>query len=123
MQTDPFKCAKGGSFMKVTKGRWAFLILSVIIPLLYLSMFLPVWNGKELLLTNSGALGTALFIFQCICLAFAFLRLCWNKIRNKDGWLNVAAACFFIISLVITLFVGYFFVLELFNVPWFPAQR
>ena len=109
--------------MKTTKGRWAFLILSAIIPLLYLSMFLPVWSGKELLLTNAGALGTALFVFQCICLAFALLRLCRGEIRHSDGRLNVVAACFFILSLVITLFVGYFFVLELLNVPWFPAQR
>ena len=108
----------------ITRSRFVFLILSIVIPLLYLSMYLPIWGGKELLLENSGALGIVLFAFQCLCIVFATVRLCFDKMRNSDRCLvTLASTFFFIASLVITVLVGYFFVLELLNVPWFPAQR
>lgn len=110
--------------MKTTRGHWVFPILSLVVPLLYLSMYLPIWNGKDLLLTNSGTPGIVLFIFQCISLVFAVLRLCFTKLRNEDScFLTLVSASLFIASLVLTLFTGFFFMLELFNVPWFPAQR
>ena len=110
--------------MKTTTGRWIFLTLFLIVPLLYLSMYFPIWNGKALLLANSGKPGIIVFVFQCICLVFAILCLCFDKLRNGDSCLlTLMTAFFFIGSLALTLFVGYFFVLELFGVPWFPAQR
>ena len=114
----------GGDFVKTTTGQWIFLILSLIVPLIYLSMYLPIWNGKELLLANSGTPGIVIFVFQCICIVFAILCLCFDKIRNGDSCLlTLASAFFFIASLALTLLTGFFFILELFGVPWFPAQR
>jgi hypothetical protein len=110
--------------MKTTTGGWIFLILSIFVPLLYLSMYFPFWNGKELLLANSGKLGIILFVFQCIWLVFATLRLCFAQLRNEDSCLLTSVfAFFFVCSLTLTCFVGFFFILELFNIPWFPAQR
>ena len=115
---------KGGTFMKATTERWIFLILSVIVPLFYFSMYFPIWNGRELLLVNSGKLGIIFFVYQCTCLVFAILRLSFSKLRNTDSCLlTLLRAFFFITSLALTLFVGYFFALELLGVPWFPAQR
>ena len=110
--------------MKTSTGRWIFSILFLIIPLIYLSMYFPIWNGKELLLAHSGTPGIVLFIFQCICLLFAILHLCFAKLRNSDSCLlTLVAAFFFIASLVLTCFFGYFFLLEYLGIPWFPAQR
>lgn len=111
--------------MKITTiGRWIFLILSLIVPFLYLSMYFPVWNGKELLLVNSGTLGIVLFVFQCVSLLFAILCLCFAKLRNSDSCLLfLVEAIFFIASLAITGFCWFFFIMELLNVPWFPAQQ
>jgi len=109
--------------MKKTTGCLIFSILSLIVPLVYLSMYLPVWNGKELILANSGP-GIVFFSFQCICLMFAVVCLCFEKIRNSDGCLLIFISAFlFAASLLLTLFTGFFFVLELLSVPWFPAQR
>lgn len=118
-------CLNGGIFAKTTTiGRWIFLILSLIVPFLYLSMYFPVWNGKELLLVNSGTLGIVLFVFQCVSLLFAILCLCFAKLRNSDSCLlSLFEAIFFVASLAITCFCWFFFIWELLNVPWFPAQR
>ncbi len=117
-------CLNGWLFVKtMTIGRWIFLILSLIVPLLYLSMCFPIWNGKELLLANSGTLGIVLFVFQLVILLFAILCLCFAKFRNSDSCLLFSIeAIFFIASLAITCFCWFFFILELFNVPWFPSQ-
>ena len=111
--------------MKKITGRWIFWIMSLILSLIYLSMYLPIWNGKELLLTNLGTLlELYFFVFQCICIVFAILCLCFDKTRNGDSCLlTLVSAFFFITSLALTLFVGFFFILELFGVLWFPAQR
>lgn len=110
--------------MKTTIGRWIFLILSLIAPLLYLSMYFPIWNGKERAFANADIFSAVLIIFQCLCLLLALLRLCFVKLRNIDSCLLTCALDFVaVISITLTCFTGFFFVLELFNVPWFPAQR
>lgn len=110
--------------MKTSKEQCIVAILSILAPLLYLSMYLPIWGGKELLLANSGKPGIILFVFQCICLVIAILRLCLAKVRDSDSCLLTSVLAFFMVSsLVITCFFGFFFMLELFNVPWFPAQE
>ena len=108
--------------MKTTMGNWVVLILSLISPLLYLSMYLPIWNGKGLSL--EGAFPIILFVFQCICFILALLQLLFVNLRNTDSCLlnfNFVFCSFS--SLVLTCFFGFFFILELFNIPWFPAQR
>ena len=110
--------------MKATTSRWIIIVLSIIAPLLYLSMYCPIWNGKELYLAKSGTFGIILFIFQCICLVFAIVHLCFTKLRNSDSCLLTPVTMFlFIASLTLTCFYGFFFMLELFNIPWFPPQQ
>jgi len=102
--------------MKTSMGRWIFLILSLIFPLLYLTMGFSIRNGIEV--TDYD------LIFQCICLVLAILRLCFVKFRKCDyGLLTFVLDCIVIISIGLTCFGGFFFMLELFHVPWFPAQR
>ena len=108
--------------MKTTPDQWIFLILSLISPLLWLSMYLPIWNGKELSL--EGVFPIGLFIFQCICLAFAVLQILFANFRNSNSCLlNTVFFFSSLSSLVLTCFFGFLFILELFNIPWFPAQR
>lgn len=110
--------------MKTTIGHWIFLILSIIFPLFYLSMYLPIWSGKELSLANAGVFPIAIFAFQCICLAAAVIQVLFVKLRNTDNCVVFLVFCFFFIaSVAFTCFTGYFFIMELLNIPWFPAQR
>ena len=108
--------------MKKISGQGIILFLSIIAPSLYILMYLPLWNGKELLLY--GVLPTILFVFQCISLGLAILQLLFVKLRNSDSCLlTLVFSLFFISSLLLTCFVGFIFTLELFNIQWFPAQR
>lgn len=108
--------------MKATPDQWIFLILSLISPLLWLSMYLPIWNGKELSLEGMFPIG--LFVFQCICLAFAVLQILFANFRNSNSCLlNTVFFFSSLSSLVLTCFFGFLFILELFNIRWFPAQR
>ena len=103
--------------MKMTVGQRIFLILSLIIPLLYLSMYLPIWNGKEISLTNAGMGPLIPFIFQCICLVLAILQILFANFRNTDNCLLTFVIFFFLVcSLWITLVIGSLFILELFNI-------
>lgn len=108
--------------MKTTPGQWIYLIVSLISPLLWLSMYLPIWNGKEILL--EGVFPIGLFVFQCICLVLAVLQLLFEKCRNSNSCLlNTVFFVSSLSSLVLTCFYGFLFVLVLFDIPWFPAQR
>ena len=109
---------------KTTKGQWVFLILSLIVPLIYFTMYLPIWDGNHLVLANSGVPGIVFFVTQCVCLAFAILNLCFRKLRNCDSCLLTSIGIFLLVtSVFLALFTGFFFALELFGIPWFPAQR
>ena len=107
--------------MKRISGQGIILFLSIISPLLFLSMFLPIWNGKELEL--EGVLATILFVSQCISLVLAILQLLFVKLRNSDSCLlTLVFGLFFISSLLLTCFYGFLFILILLDIPWFPAQ-
>lgn len=96
-----------------------FAILSLIAPLLYLAMYLPVWNGSELIMSSPLTVGLA--VFQLFCAAAALLRLI---LRSKIG--RFVAALFHTlsaISVILTCFFGFFFVLTLLGIPWFPSQN
>ena len=107
--------------MKRISGQGIILFLSIIAPLLYIFMYLPIWNGKELELEGVAII---LFVSQCISLVLALLQLLSAKLRNSDSCsLTLVLGLFFISSLLLTCFVGFIFTLELFNIQWFPAQR
>lgn len=97
--------------MKTTTGNWVVLILSLISPLLYLSMYLPIWNGIEISLANAGVPAIILFVFQCICLALAILQLLFVNLRNTDSCLLASIFLFCsVTSLVLTCYFGFVFV-------------
>jgi len=121
-QFDKTEFDEGRISMKRISGQGIILFLSIISPLLFLSMFLPIWNGKELEL--EGVVAIILFVFQCISLVLALLQVLSAKLRNSDSCLLMLVfGLFFISSLLLTCFVGLLFILELFGIPWFPAQR
>lgn len=104
-----------------TTGRKIFSILAFLSPLLYLLMYCPIWNGNEL--TVSSTLTTVLFIFQCLCLVYAMVRLFLERYLKKYGGQIVFVLDFApVFSILLTCFFGFFFVLELLGILWFPAQ-
>ncbi len=109
---------------KIITGRRVFLILSAISPLIYILMYLPIWHGKELNLSN-GALILTFFIFQCISFLLALLRLYFDFAapERENVIISFILDCVTVISVIITCFAGYFFTLNLFDFPVMPAQR
>ena len=108
--------------MKRISGQGIILFLSIIAPILFIFMYLPIWNGKEISLEN-GVLAIVLFVFQCIALVLAILQLLFVKLRNSDSCLlSLVFGLFFISSLLLTCFYGFLFILILLDIPWFPAQ-
>lgn len=108
----------------VTIGMRIFFIISICVPLLYFLMYLPIWNGKEFYLTERNLFPTVIFVIQCLAFVFSSMHFAFYLFRKKCS--NVISAISFLLtvfSAVILCFVGYFFVMELFGVPWFPAQR
>ena len=108
--------------MKRISGQSIILFLSIIAPSLYILMYLPIWNGKEFLLNDVWP--NIAFLFQCISIVLAILQLLFVKLRNSDSCLlTLVFGSFFVGSLLLMCLGGYIFTLELFNIPWFPAQR
>ena len=104
--------------MKITAGQWIFLILSLLFPLLFLSMYLPIWNGKEILLENVFSIG--LFVFQCICLVLAVLQILFADFRNSNTCLlNIVFLFSSLCSLILTCYFGFFFLWANYR-TWFP---
>jgi len=107
--------------MKELAKRKFFLLISIIAPALFLLTFLPIWNGKEIIL--SGVIVTALFVFQCVCVILAAVRLILDiTSKNVSGTASVIFTGFAVCSIILTCFYCSIFMLELLNIPWFPAQ-
>ena len=103
-------------------GRKGFSILAFLSPVLYLLMYCPIWNGKELTVTST--LTTILFVFQCVCLVYVATRLFLEIVlKRRGGQLTFVFDIAPVISILLTCFYGFIFVLELMGIPWFPAQR
>lgn len=94
-------------------------ILAVIFPLLYGTMYLQIWNGRELRIYNQ----TCLFIlfFQGICLAAAVLRAIklFFGLEIKLGYFY-NLMCF--LSGAVLLLVGTFFWERMLDIPLFPPK-
>ena len=109
---------------KPTIGQWVGRVLSLLPPMLYLAMYLPIWKGKQLYLTGDSLLVIALFVLQCAALissltGFIFLL----RKKESSGTLSVISFLLTFASVLFLCFVGFFFVLELCGVPWFLAQQ
>lgn len=106
--------------MKKITAQW-FLLVSIIAPLLYLLMYFPIWNGKELLLSDT--ITTALFVFQCVSAILATVHLFLHiTTKRVCGTISVIFTCVAVLSIILTCFYCSIFMLELLNIPWFPAQ-
>lgn len=112
---------RGDMFMnRFTSGELAYMILSVAAPAFYIMLYLPIWQGRQLTFTTTVIV---LFAFQCFCAALALSRMVM-LLCDKSLPFAFEALCFvlFLISTLLTCFVGLIFTLELFNIPWFPQQ-
>ncbi len=103
-------------------GRLTFGIISLLIPLLHISVYLPIWGGEQLLL-HSGFVVT-LFIFQLLFAAFAVFRIVSILCNHPlPAVMETVFGLGFFISAALTCFVLSIFLLEYFDIPWFPQQR
>ena len=112
---------RGDMFMKrFTSGELAYMILSVAAPAFYILLYLPIWQGRQLILGSTTVI--VLFAFQCFCAVLALSRIVL-LLCDKSLPFAFEALCFvlFLFSALLTCFVGLIFTLELFNIPWFPA--
>jgi len=107
---------------KPTKGEWVYLILSLCSPLLYFVMCLP-WNG-EVYFIGDDPLSIVVFVLQCLVLIAAVTQMILRLMKKENSCLLCGASCLLtVLSFSILCFFGFFFLLELLGIPWFPAQR
>lgn len=106
---------------KPTKGEWLYLILSLCPPLLYFAMCLP-WTGEVYLIVDDP-LSIIILVMQCLALITSVTQLIL-RLRNRECscLLSVISCLLTVLSFAFVCFAGFFFVLELLNIPWFPAQ-
>lgn len=101
--------------------RYLYSCIRILIPLLYLVMYLPIWNGKHLILDLNLVI-MSLFLFQCSALFHAILMMIYT-VKRKEPSTDT-----FIISIIMTaistvflLFAGYVFCLNLLGLPIMPT--
>ena len=105
--------------MNKNKSNLTFPIISILIPLIYFSMYLPIWDSKELHLSSNIVVIT-FFVLQCSALLAALLRLTF-EIYNKEYSILLIVPT--IISILILCFVGYVFILNLYEIPIMPQPK
>lgn len=109
---------------KATIGIWIFHIVSLCSPLLFLLMHVPIWDGKEILLTSEFPLSIILFVMQCLALVSALVQLLFHLQRKEYPYLlSILGYALTVFSVISLCLFGYFFVLNLGNVPLIPPQR
>ena len=98
-----------------------FAAVSLVFPLLYILMYIPVWGSYTLTLSSGAVI--VLFVFQLVAACLAALRmvllLCHRSLTAISANIFDIIA---VLSILLTCFVGFFFTLELLGIPWFPAQ-
>ena len=106
---------------KTTKGEWVYLILSVCSPLLFFVMCLP-WDG-EVNLINANVFSITIFAIQCLALITSVTQLIFHLMQKTCSCMFCAVSCLLtVLSFALVSFVGFFFLLEMLGIPWFPAQ-
>lgn len=107
---------------KPTKSEWVYLILSLCSPLLYFALCLP-WNGEGYFI-DANLFSIAVLIMQCLALIVSVTQLILRLLKKEYSCLLCIASCLLtVLSFSFLCFFGFFFVLELLGVPWFPAQQ
>ncbi|MCM1006717.1 MAG: hypothetical protein NC485_02115 [Ruminococcus flavefaciens] len=105
---------------QINYSRKIISVISMLFPLLYTLMYLPIWNGNNLEIYNNFTL--VLFIIQVI--AFALAAINSYNIIFKRRLLHQST---FIVSMIISVlllgFVCIFFVENLMGIPPIPPQQ
>lgn len=91
--------------------------ISFIIPLLYYSMFLPIWNGKEFQINTIVIVN----IIQIVAFILAVINLYLVFIKKKKSN-QIVFTVFTVISAFLLCFFGFFFVENLMGIPPIPPQ-
>jgi len=97
-------------------------ILGIIPSLGYLLLYVPIWNGKHLVLYNHiFVLSVFLFMATCFLLGTVGIIACFADAKNKFfKYLPLISG---ILSVPVFLFVVYVFTLEFLGIPVIPAQN
>lgn len=101
-------------------GRKIKYITSLIVPLIYGAMYVPVWHGNELVICNIISL--LFLIIQAICFVLAIINL-HGIFRGKKILSPVICNFAMLISVTLFCFAGIFFVEQLAGAPVFPPQN
>ena len=101
----------------IKKSTKIVAFLSLLAPILYLTMYLPIWDGKEL---PQRSLNIADYI-QIISFILALIDIYLLFFKKKNIKQTVFIISFFI-STALLLFFGIFFVENLMGIPPFPPQ-
>ena len=84
-------------------------------------MYLPIWNGKHLILDFNPII-MSLFLFQC-CALFHAIEMMIYTVKRKEPSTDtfIVSIIMTTISTILLLFVGYFFCLILLGLPIMPT--
>ena len=101
--------------------RYLYSCIRILIPLSYLVMYLPIWNGKHLIL-DLNLIIMPLFLFQCTALFHAIEMMIYTVKRKEPSTDTfIVSIIMTTISTVLLLFVGYVFCLNLLGLPIMPT--
>lgn len=95
-------------------------VISILFPLIYFLMYLPIWNGKHLEIYSNFTL--ILFIFQVISFALAGINS-YNIIFKRRLLHQSIFIAFMIISVLLTCFFSFYFIENLMGIPPIPPQK
>lgn len=105
---------------QIKYSRKIISVISMLFPLLYALMYLPIWNGKNLKIYNNFTL--VLFIIQVIAFALAGINS-YNIIFKRRLLHQFTFIVSMIISVLLLGFFGFFFVENLMGIPPIPPQH
>ena len=105
---------------KGSKWEKAYSIVYLIVPALFLLMYIPVW-GETYFRIGVDAIGIALFSIQVLCLLLAAVNLIL-VLKGRVTPLFYAAAVLSSLDVVLLLVFGFIFILALSGVPPIPPQ-
>ncbi len=105
---------------KGSKWEKAYSIVYLIMPALFLLMYLPIW-GETYFRIGGSTVGTALFSLQVLCLLLAAVNLIL-VLKGRVTPLFYAAAVLSSLDVVLLLVFGFIFILALSGVPLIPPQ-
>lgn len=102
---------------KVTYAIKIKAIIALAMPLLYFLMFLPIWNGNELMIIPIDVIDIIQIASLLIAVINLFLVFVKKDVKNQTFFTVVM-----VISALLACFFGVFFVEKLMGIPLFPPK-